>query len=600
MSSWIGACLLHVFELLWRVTLLEEAPVVTKVCFHFASVLAILVLLTHCASVDAPGNAGGAGGTGGTGTAGTGGTGTAGTGGTAGTPISVCPRSAEAVTFCSDAEGKYGNVCGFGEPDRFVDRADCENTYDAHKESNRGCVEQHLGFAAAGDPDTHCLHAAGQPDATGFAPCNNSGAGSPEAISFCEDYETACGFGGADRYQTQGFCEGAFDSFDEARQRCVEQHVGFAAAGDPGTHCLHAAGQADATGYSPCKEVCGTGGTGGTGGVGGMPDPCADANTRCNDSNECTQDVCNPANGMCSHPNETNGTSCGFSGNPGICTAGVCEDAMLCADAATRCDDSNECTENVCNPPDGLCSNPNETNGTSCDFSGLPGVCTDGVCEARILSTCAAILAEDPGATNGVYTIDPDQSGPNPPVDTYCDMTTDGGGWTQLYDQDVNIRPGTGVLPTATWAAGVTNTAPNGGQFSILQLTSYFDQGDGYEFRIDWDDRTNFIQWEQSENPFVGRGTVSNIMKSPAYQLGCPASGGSGPDPDGFGGLGADGDGDSLLDGSDPDFDSQDNCWWWAIGTSQVGLGIPMYRTPTHVYATRTRLWVRPIMSGVP
>jgi hypothetical protein len=76
---------------------------------------------------------------------------------------------------------------------------------------------------------------------------------------------------------------------------------------------------------------------------------------------------------------------------------------------------------------------------------------------------------------------------------------------------------------------------------------------------------------------------VSNVVKSPTDQLGCPD----------FGGLGADMDGSSLLDGSDPDFDDPDNCWWWAIGTSQVGLGIPMYRIPTHIYAMRTRLWVR-------
>ena len=140
----------------------------------------------------------------------------------------------------------------------------------------------------------------------------------------------------------------------------------------------------------------GEGGAGGVGGTGGTPDLCADAATRCDDNNECTQNLCEPTDGMCSNPNETNGTSCDFSGLPGICTDGVCEDAGLCDDAATRCDDSNECTQNLCEPTDGVCSNPAEPDATVCEFApGVGGVCTAGACEDAMLCADAATRCDD-------------------------------------------------------------------------------------------------------------------------------------------------------------------------------------------------------------
>jgi hypothetical protein len=162
-------------------------------------------------------------------------------------------------------------------------------------------------------------------------------------------------------------------------------------------------------------------------------------------------------------------------------------------------------------------------------------------------------------------------------------MTTDGGGWTQLYDQDV----AQGFLPTATWAAGVNPGDPNMGQYSILNLIDEFEgASSGFEFFIDWPDDgdgSDFVRWEQSENPFDGRGSVSNVVQSPTNQIGCTA----------FDGLAADGDGLSTLDGS------TDFCWWWAIGTSAPfggGSGIPAYDNSDaggRLVVTRTRLWVR-------
>jgi hypothetical protein len=159
-------------------------------------------------------------------------------------------------------------------------------------------------------------------------------------------------------------------------------------------------------------------------------------------------------------------------------------------------------------------------------------------------------------------------------------MTTPPGGWTQLYDQDAVAW---GYLPKEEWAAGVDTTPPNGGQYSILNLIDGFKVPlRDFQFIIDWpDDGDSFVRWEQSESPFSGRGTVNILDQSPGGQEGCGA---------GFGGLAADGDVSSTMDGN------TSGCWWWAIGTSApYNAGIPAYGASdaSSLTATRTRLWVR-------
>src|SRR5207249_4118659 len=76
----------------------------------------------------------------------------------------------------------------------------------------------------------------------------------------------------------------------------------------------------------------------------------------CTDQNPCTDDLCDPATGACSNPEAAAGTVCD-DGN--ACTTGdTCSDGV-CVGAALSCDDGNPCTDDSCDPATGCVSTPN-------------------------------------------------------------------------------------------------------------------------------------------------------------------------------------------------------------------------------------------------
>ena len=197
-----------------------------------------------------------------------------------------------------------------------------------------------------------------------------------------------------------------------------------------------------------------------------------------------------------------------------------------------------------------------------------------------LYTSCLALQRAVPSLPSGTYPINIGGTG----YLAYCDMVFDGGGWTQVYDQDVNVAPG--YRATAAWAAGVNVQQPSSGQYSILQLLNTLKGGSAaFEFRLEWPTNpgAGYAQWRQVENPLASSAlpTASSYSLSPAGQS---------SDCGTFRGLSLSTTGSSLLDG-----DTSSGCWWWAVGTSAVwNNGIPAYRYPNNILGTtHARLWMR-------
>ncbi len=129
---------------------------------------------------------------------------------------------------------------------------------------------------------------------------------------------------------------------------------------------------------------------------------------------------------------------------PRVCTAAdECHTAGSCTNGACQlgpaivCDDQDPCTADSCNPATGCVFTPS----CSCvdgiknqgeldvDCGGPCGACQLGSLVSPATS-CRAILASGSAKGDGVYWL---KEGDGAPYSVYCDMTTDGGGWTSVF-----------------------------------------------------------------------------------------------------------------------------------------------------------------------
>ncbi|MBK8691199.1 MAG: hypothetical protein IPN17_02545 [Deltaproteobacteria bacterium] len=340
-------------------------------------------------------------------------------------------------------------VCGAG-----VCRLECAAGFaDCDGDARNGCEAALDGTASCGACGVIC---------SGGTPLCATSGGASACASGCAAGQVRCSGACADTRTDVtdcGSCGNACPAVANAARTCTAGACGFACnAGfadcdaNPANGCEVFTGT-DARHCGGCGTACAAGANAtATCALGRCGLDCATGFADCD---------ANPANG-CEVDTRASAAHCGVCGRscPGganataTCAAGAC--GVACAAGFADCD---------ANPANG-CEASTLTSAEHCGGCGM--ACASGVCAAGrcgSLTTCRTIHETLPAAPSGVFTIDPDGPGGAAAFDVYCDMTTDGGGWTLVAYAS---RGSVAALNSDTGVRNLYSLATGGGTYDGL------------------------------------------------------------------------------------------------------------------------------------
>ncbi len=207
-----------------------------------------------------------------------------------------------------------------------------------------------------------------------------------------------------------------------------------------------------------------------------------------------------------------------------------------------------------------------------------------------VFANCKVLHTILPAVGSGVTEINPGLN----TIPAYCDMTTAGGGWTQVFDENVDY-PSFQAGYRSDWLSGVATTPPNGGQYSILNVLgasgAALKGAADYEFLFDWGSGGS-LQWLQTDNPMaimdVSPSGLSVLAQNPAGIAQTGTGCGS------FAGLYKSNNGSAVMNA-----DNNHGCWYFAVGDTAGwpgtvgGVGIPAYSNNNNPAMAEAKLYVR-------